>query len=137
MPGWQPGGERHRFQDLKTRAVRRSAARALAQATGAVVVLKGHETVVSDGQSTWRCAAGGPNLAIPGSGDVLRGVIAGLMSQGMSTFDAARLGVQLHAVAGDRWARERPFGLFAMELAAGIPLAARRFARSRQARGLT
>ncbi len=115
------------LRDDATAEERRSAAVALARATRAIVVLKGHATVVSDGVGCWTCAVGNPVLAIPGSGDVLSGVIAGLLSQGLSGYDAAILGVQLHGMAGDRWAEQRPFGMLALELAALIPEVARTF----------
>jgi NAD(P)H-hydrate repair Nnr-like enzyme with NAD(P)H-hydrate dehydratase domain len=96
----------------------------------AVVVLKGRHTVVADRGDTWTCAEGNPALAIPGSGDVLTGVIAGLIAQGLSAWDAARLGTWLHARAGDRFATARPFGLLALELAALIPEAAAEISRA-------
>lgn len=101
------------------------AALQLARVAGAVVVLKGHGTVVSNGVDCWTCPVGTNVLAIPGSGDVLTGVIAGLLAQGMSAFDAAVLGVRLHALAGELWAARWPFGLLAFDLAALIPEAAR------------
>jgi hydroxyethylthiazole kinase-like uncharacterized protein yjeF len=106
---------------------RSAACRELAGATGAVVVLKGHHTVVSDGGPAWICRVGNPALAIPGSGDVLCGVIAGLMAQGLAAAPSARAAVQLHGLAGDLWAASRPFGLLAGELAALIPEAARAY----------
>jgi NAD(P)H-hydrate epimerase len=106
---------------------RRAACQQLALATGAVVVLKGHRTVVSDGEVSWTCAVGNPALAIPGSGDVLGGVIAALMAQGLAAAPAARAGVQLHGLAGDLRAESRPFGLLASELAELIPAAALRY----------
>jgi ADP-dependent NAD(P)H-hydrate dehydratase len=108
---------------------RRAACRELASATGAVVVLKGHHTVVSAGDLTWTCRVGNPALSIPGSGDVLSGVIASLMAQGLAGAPAACAGVQLHGLAGDLWAATRPFGLLASELAALIPEAARSYRR--------
>jgi hydroxyethylthiazole kinase-like uncharacterized protein yjeF len=106
---------------------RRAACRALAAATGAVVVLKGHRTVVADGDQTWTCQVGNPALAIPGSGDVLGGALGGLMAQGLEEAPAARAAVQLHGLAGDLRAASRPFGLLASELAALIPEAARSY----------
>ncbi|NJN65266.1 MAG: NAD(P)H-hydrate dehydratase [Chloroflexaceae bacterium] len=66
-----------------------------------VVVLKGATTVVAapDGRSVVH-AGGNPSLATAGTGDVLAGAIAGLLAQGLSLFDAAVLGVFLHAAAG-------------------------------------
>lgn len=111
---------------------RPDAAAALARRLGCVVVLKGAGTVVSDGHATWTCAAGNPVLATGGSGDVLTGVIAGLIAQyargghgaaaAMSLYDAARLGVQLHALAADRWRdRAGDRGMLATDLLDEIP----------------
>ncbi|NQT13813.1 MAG: NAD(P)H-hydrate dehydratase [Planctomycetes bacterium] len=73
----------------------------LAARLGAVVVLKGHKTCVTDGQSHWINTTGNPGMATGGSGDVLTGLIAALVSQGLAPLDAARLGVFLHGLAGD------------------------------------
>ncbi len=111
-------------------AARRSAAAALAARTGAVVVLKGHRTVISDGASTWTNTTGNPALAIPGSGDVLTGIIAAFIAQGLSCVDAARLAVHVHGGAGDLWSeRHGPSGLMAMGLADLLPEACARIAR--------
>lgn len=82
-----------------------AAAEALAQAYGCVVVLKSATTTVSDGVTTVEVDCGGVVLATGGSGDVLTGIIAGLLAQygvdcGKHLFDAAILGVQIHARAG-------------------------------------
>jgi NAD(P)H-hydrate epimerase len=66
-----------------------------------VVVLKGHRTVVTDGTRVSVNQTGNPGMATGGSGDVLTGVITGLLCQGLSPFDAARLGVHVHGLAGD------------------------------------
>lgn len=110
---------------------RKECAKELAIATQSIVVLKGHGTVVSDGVESWTCTVGNPALAIPGSGDVLTGIIAGLLSQGLRGHEAAILGVHLHGLAGDRWAEQRPFGMLALELAALIPEVARNFSLHR------
>ncbi len=106
-------------------AERGAAALALAQRFAAVVVLKGAGTVISDGTRRAFNRTGGPALAIPGSGDVLGGAIAGLMAQGMEAFAAAWLGTHLHGLAGDLWTkRHGPVGLIAQDLAALLPVAA-------------
>jgi ADP-dependent NAD(P)H-hydrate dehydratase len=73
----------------------------LAQHTGTTVVLKGAGTVVTNGQKVYVNKTGNPGMATAGSGDVLTGVIAALMGQGLSSFDAAVLGVYTHGLAGD------------------------------------
>ncbi|MDO5302064.1 MAG: NAD(P)H-hydrate dehydratase [Tissierellia bacterium] len=84
---------------------REAVAGALAQKTGAVVVLKGPGTVVAHGDQIHINATGNPGMATAGSGDVLTGILTGLVAQGMTTYDAARLGVYLHGLAGDLAAR--------------------------------
>lgn len=73
---------------------------------GAVVVLKGYRTCVSDGRQYSVNTTGNPGMATGGSGDVLTGLIAALACQGLTSFDAARLGVHLHGLAGDLAAAE-------------------------------
>lgn len=66
-----------------------------------VVVLKGAGTIVTEGRRAYVNDTGNPGMATGGSGDVLSGVIAGLLAQGMPLFDAAVLGVHVHGLAGD------------------------------------
>jgi len=82
-------------------AERQEQAGRLAQRTGTTVTLKGAGTVVSDGKKIYVNKTGNPGMATAGSGDVLTGVIAALMGQGLSDFDAAVLGVYVHGLAGD------------------------------------
>ncbi|HEY4244085.1 MAG TPA: NAD(P)H-hydrate dehydratase [Kofleriaceae bacterium] len=101
-------GEAARLLGIDTAAVeadRLAAARHLAAATRAVVVLKGARTIVCDGTlEDDHCAinpTGGPSLGTGGSGDVLAGVIGALLAQGLAPGDAARAGVYVHGAAGD------------------------------------
>lgn len=89
---------------------------ALAQQLKAVVVLKGSDTVVSDGE---RLTVTHPPawLATAGTGDVLAGIIAACVAQGMPLFDAANAGVWLHAEA----ARPHGHGMIAEDVVASIP----------------
>ncbi|MBI3097333.1 MAG: NAD(P)H-hydrate dehydratase [Planctomycetes bacterium] len=66
-----------------------------------VLVLKGARTVVSDGDRLFTNPSGNPGMATAGSGDVLCGIIAGLIAQGLGAFESAQLGVYLHGLAGD------------------------------------
>jgi ADP-dependent NAD(P)H-hydrate dehydratase / NAD(P)H-hydrate epimerase len=71
------------------------------------LVLKGDHTLVSDGKAFFENSTGNPAMAKAGTGDVLSGMIAGLMAQGLSGFDAARLGVYLHGLSGDLAAKAK------------------------------
>ena len=110
-------------------ADQRSAAEALAQAFGCVVVLKSANTVVSDGVRTENLECGGVVLATGGSGDVLTGIIAGMLAQfGVNCnehlFDAAILGVQIHARAGQMFeSASGNTGMIATDLLESIPSA--------------
>jgi len=80
-------------------------------------VLKGAGSLISDGDHTHVCPYGNAAMAVAGSGDVLSGVVGGLIGQGLPTIEAARLGVWLHARAGDGLAaREGAIGMLASEL---------------------
>lgn len=108
-------------------AQRPEAAAALAKAHHAVVVLKGRHTVVSDGRQVYLNRTGNAALATAGSGDVLTGVIASLMGQGLEPFDAAVLGVHVHGLGADDWAqRFGPAGLTARQLIDLLPAAMHR-----------
>lgn len=113
-------GEAARLLELSTadvQADRFAAVRALQLRFGGVCVLKGAGTLVADlGEEVGVCAGGNPGMACGGMGDVLSGVIAGLLAQGFSGFEAARLGVCLHAKAGDRAALEGERGLLPSDL---------------------
>ena len=96
---------------------RYGAARELAARYKAVVVLKGAGSLIADPDGHVAvCPWGNPGMASGGMGDVLTGVIAALLGQGLSAWDAARLGVAVHARAGDLAAGEQPRGLTATDL---------------------
>lgn len=80
---------------------RESLAVSFARRFGVILVLKGAGTVVTDGQRVYRNMTGNPGLATGGSGDVLTGVVAGLLAQGWEPWDAAVLGAWVHGRAGD------------------------------------
>ena len=89
-------------------ADREGAARELAQRFGCVAVLKGSGTLVAEPEGTvWHNATGNAGLARGGSGDVLAGMIAALLAQGLIPAAAACCGVWLHGAAADRCAKRR------------------------------
>ena len=97
-----------------------------------VVVLKGQGTVVAayDGR-TYINDTGNPGMATGGAGDVLTGMIAALLAQKLELFDAARLGVYLHGLAGDLAVEERgEVGLLVSDIADRIPQAIRQYQAS-------
>lgn len=77
-----------------------------------IVVLKGHNTVITDGARCYINPTGNPGMAVGGSGDVLAGMITGLAGQKIPSIEAAACGVWLHGAAGDLCAKE--MGQYAM-----------------------
>ncbi|MGD9721536.1 MAG: NAD(P)H-hydrate dehydratase [Pirellulales bacterium] len=97
-------------------------AQEFAQRTGAIVVLKGHRTVISDGKQIGLNMTGNPGMATGGSGDVLTGIITALVAQHLAPYDAARLGVYVHGLAGDLAAAELgQIGMIASDLVRFLP----------------
>lgn len=78
-----------------------AAAKAAAAELGCVLLLKGHETVITDGEECYVNHTGNPGMAVGGSGDVLAGVIVSLLGQGLAPVQAAAVGAWLHGAAGD------------------------------------
>lgn len=73
---------------------------------GCILVLKGHRTCITDGFTHYRNTTGNPGMAVGGSGDVLAGMIAALIGQGIAPLEAAACGAWLHGAAGDLCAQE-------------------------------
>lgn len=89
-----------------------------------IVVLKGKHTVISDGNTVFINPTGNSALAKAGTGDVLTGMIAGFCAQGVSSINAACLGVYLHGLAGDIAAEDlSQYGVLASDLLDYIPKA--------------
>ena len=80
---------------------RQAAALEVAQRSGQICVLKGAGTLVTDGERLFENHTGNPGLATGGAGDVLAGLMAALLAQGMEAFDAGCLAVHVHGRAGD------------------------------------
>ena len=120
-------GEAARLLGADTAAVqahRLGAARELHARYGAVTVLKGAGTLVAWGDAGAMelaiCERGNPGMATAGMGDVLTGVIAGLRAQGSDSAQAARIGVLVHALAGDSAAQGGQRGLLASDVIAEL-----------------
>lgn len=87
-----------------------------------ILVLKGYKTLVSDGSEIFENTTGNPGMATAGSGDVLTGIIAGLIAQGLSLRQAGQLGVYLHGLAGDLAAKDKTqFCLVASDIIDYLP----------------
>jgi len=95
---------------------RYSAAETIARKYDCICVLKGAGTIISDGKTNHVCDRGHPAMATAGMGDVLSGMIAALLGQGLSPVDASRLSVLVHALAAERLARVKGLGLVASDV---------------------
>lgn len=95
---------------------------ALSQELKANIVLKGPNSAVCNARGEIHFnSTGNPVLATAGSGDVLTGIIASFLAQGLVPFDAARLGVYIHGLAGDLLAEVNPYGVMASDIVDAIP----------------
>lgn len=89
---------------------------------GCILVLKGHETLITDGTIYYRNPTGNPGMAVGGSGDVLAGIIVSLLGQRLAPLDAAAVGVWLHGAAGDQSAnRIGQYGMLPTDLLEDLP----------------
>ncbi|MBN1558539.1 MAG: bifunctional ADP-dependent NAD(P)H-hydrate dehydratase/NAD(P)H-hydrate epimerase, partial [Lentisphaerae bacterium] len=107
----------------RVQADRFGTARQAAEQTGAVIVLKGAGTVVTEpGGPPWVNLTGNPGMACGGMGDVLSGLLGGLLARGLAPLEAARLAVYLHGRAADLAARRASQeSLTAGDVASALP----------------
>ena len=87
--------------DIQQRESLEEAAVEWAQSQQVVLVLKGHQSLVTDGEQRFHNTSGNAGMATGGSGDVLTGLLVALVCQGLRPLEAARLAVYLHGLAGD------------------------------------
>lgn len=101
---------------------RMAAAAALAEELGCTVLLKGHETCITDGTDGYINPTGNPGMAVGGSGDVLAGVITAMLGAGLPPLEAAACGAWLHGAAGDRCAAELgQYGMLPTDMLSALP----------------
>jgi len=129
-------GEMARLLGISVREVqkdRKNVAKKVAADYNVITVLKGHRTIVADpGGRVYINKTGNPGMASAGCGDVLTGMIASFMGQGIKPFEAARLGVYLHGRAGDLAAKQvGQVSLKATDLLKYIPSVIKSLATSR------
>ncbi|MEE2642787.1 MAG: NAD(P)H-hydrate dehydratase [Planctomycetota bacterium] len=107
----------------------------LARESGIIIVIKGHRSIITDGEQRKQNMTGNSGMATAGSGDVLTGILTGLLCQGMSAFDACRLGCLIHGLAGDAAARRiGKISLVASDIVRFIPKAIRAIRRKERRR---
>lgn len=114
-------GEFMRFAELEAIDNRLWRGKHIASLWNCIVVLKGHRTVITDGITTYLNMTGNPGMAVGGSGDVLAGVIASLIGQGLEPLEAAACGTWLHGAAGDICAKKIGYGLLPTDLLQVLP----------------
>jgi len=98
-------GEASRLLGISSEEVekdRYKSAKSLSEKLGGVVILKGASSIIYSKKNGFVNSTGNPYMATPGSGDVLAGAIASLMAQGLDNLEAAKLGVFIHGIAGDK-----------------------------------
>jgi ADP-dependent NAD(P)H-hydrate dehydratase len=112
----------------QVQAAREELATAFASKHGLIVLLKGHGTIVTDGSRVLVNTTGNPGMATAGSGDVLTGLVAALLGQGLDPLSAAQLGAHLHGLAGDLARADcGEEGLIASDLLEYLPRAWQRY----------
>ena len=101
---------------------RMASASELARDLDCIVLLKGYQTCITDGQAGFRNTTGNPGMAVGGSGDLLAGIIAGLLGQGIGPLEAAACGAWIHGAAGDICAeRLGQYGMLPTDMLEELP----------------
>ncbi len=101
---------------------RMASAADFAREWNAIVLLKGHETCITDGETGYKNRTGNPGMAVGGSGDVLAGINVRLLGQGLAPLEAAACGAWLHGAAGDLCAKEMgQYGMLPTDMLCALP----------------
>ena len=111
------------LRDLDSRL---ESAKELANRTGWTVLLKGPVDIITDGTRVKMNRTGNPGMSVGGTGDVLSGLTAGLLSKKMMPFKASRISAFLNGSAGDLAFEKNSYGLMASDLLERIPQVLRR-----------
>ncbi|HOK56963.1 MAG TPA: NAD(P)H-hydrate dehydratase [bacterium] len=118
-------GEMSYLTGLKVEQIQRNRveiAENFAKEYNVILILKGYRTVVTDGENTYINLTGNPGMATAGSGDVLAGIIGGLLASGEEKFISAKYGVFIHGLAGDMAKREKgEISLIASDIIEKLP----------------
>jgi len=101
----------------------------LAKKTNSIILLKGKTDMISDGEKIRFNNTGCAAMTSAGTGDVLSGIVAGLLSKGMSRFDAAALGAFISGKAGEFAFEEKSYGLIATDIIETIPKVLKEYLR--------
>ena len=120
------GAELPRPGDLEGRM---KAVEELANRLGTVILLKAHEDIISDGKRTKLNVTGNPGMTVGGTGDVLTGVVASLLSKGLGPFEAACIGAFVNGMAGDIAVRELGYHILATDVIERIPIVLKAYER--------
>ena len=128
-------GEMARLLNTSASAIkkqRKKVAKSFANNYNSITVLKGWRSIVADGtQRLYINSTGNPGMATAGSGDVLTGIIAAFLGQGLDAFNAAKYGVYIHGLAGDLAAKAKgQLSLIASDIIDYLPRALMRSSRT-------
>ena len=108
--------------NIATEEERLTGAMLAARELGCILLRKGHETVITDGKDYYTNPTGNPGMAVGGSGDVLAGILVGLMGQGITPLQASACAAWLHGAAGDRCAEKLgQYGMLPTDMLQELP----------------
>ena len=108
--------------NIATEEERLTGAMIAARELGCIMLRKGHETVITDGDEYYINPTGNPGMAVGGSGDVLAGILVSLLGQGIEPLKAAACAAWLHGAAGDRCAQKLgQYGMLPSDMVAELP----------------
>ena len=98
-----------------------------AKKTRMTILLKGNIDIISDGEKTKLNRTGNPGMSVGGTGDVLSGIVGGLLAKNISSFNAARMAAFINGFAGDLAFEEKSYSLMATDVIEKIPEVLKRF----------